>query len=62
LSFSLPNPDALSAHALRNFEKVVQSSPGFKTRAGQHAMAERVADTLAAADFGESSAPKKPLR
>jgi ATP-dependent DNA helicase DinG len=51
----------LSALALQTFEQVVRSSPGFKIRSGQHAMAERVAETLAAADLGDQAAPAKAI-
>ena len=54
---SKPAFSSLAAHALHSFEQVVQSSPGFKRRQGQHAMAERVAETLAAADLGEHEDP-----
>jgi ATP-dependent DNA helicase DinG len=51
----------LAAHALAAFERVVSSTSGFKTRSGQHAMAEVVAQTLAAADLGEHPNPTKAI-
>jgi ATP-dependent DNA helicase DinG len=39
----------------------MRKTPGFKMRDGQHAMAERVADTLSQADLGEQAAPDKAI-
>jgi len=61
LSFTAPTPANLAAKALRNFEQVLHKSPGFKVRSGQHAMAERVASTLAQADLGEQATPTKAI-
>jgi ATP-dependent DNA helicase DinG len=52
---------ALAAKALAAFERVVSSTPGFRSRAGQHDMAQRVASTLAAADLGEHPTPTKAI-
>ena len=43
-----------AASALQAFDEVVQASEGFRSREGQRGMAERVADTLAAATLGKS--------
>ncbi len=53
--------ETLAAHALAAFEKVVAGTAGFRPRPGQHAMAERVAATLAHADLGEHANPKKAI-
>jgi ATP-dependent DNA helicase DinG len=45
--------DDLAHTAVLAFEKVVASTVGFRPRAGQHAMAEQVAHTLAQADLGD---------
>lgn len=39
--------------ALQSFETVVQASAGFRARAGQRSMAERVAQTFASAELGK---------
>lgn len=39
----------------------MHSTPGFKLREGQHAMAACVADTLSRADLGECAAPAKAI-
>jgi ATP-dependent DNA helicase DinG len=61
----LSTPDsaiaALSQHAIDAFERVVGSTTGFRIRAGQHAMAEAVATTLARADLGEHAKPTKAI-
>ena len=51
----------LARHALSAFEQVVGRSSGFRTRPGQHAMAECVADTLSRADLGECADPTKAI-
>jgi ATP-dependent DNA helicase DinG len=56
-----PAAQTLSTHALAAFEQVVGSAPGFRSRPGQHDMAQRVANTLAAADLGEHPAPTKAI-
>jgi ATP-dependent DNA helicase DinG len=61
VTFSIPSPADLSAHALHTFEQMLQTTPAFKIREGQHAMAERVADTLSRADLGECAAPDKAI-
>ena len=61
MTFSIPTPADLSAHALHTFEKMLQTTPAFKIREGQHAMAECVADTLSKADLGECAAPAKAI-
>jgi ATP-dependent DNA helicase DinG len=61
VSFTTPTPATLSAHALHSFEQLMRKTPGFKMRDGQHAMAERVADTLSQADLGEQAAPDKAI-
>ena len=43
-----------AASALQAFDGVVQASAGFRSRDGQRHMAERVADTLAAATLGKA--------
>ncbi|NVO07876.1 MAG: ATP-dependent DNA helicase DinG, partial [Rhodoferax sp.] len=40
---------------------MLQTTPTFKIREGQHAMAEHVADTLSKADLGECAAPSKAI-
>jgi ATP-dependent DNA helicase DinG len=61
LTFTIPTPADLSAHALHTFEKMLQTTPTFKIREGQHAMATCVADTLSRADLGECAAPDKAI-
>jgi ATP-dependent DNA helicase DinG len=61
VTFTIPTPDTLSAHALKSFEQMMRKTPGFKMRDGQHAMAECVADTLSKADLGECAAPDKAI-
>ncbi len=61
MTFAVPSPADLSAHALHTFEKMLQTTPTFKIREGQHAMAECVADTLSRADLGECAAPDKAI-
>jgi ATP-dependent DNA helicase DinG len=61
VTFSIPTPADLSAHALHTFEKMLQTTPSFKIREGQHAMATCVADTLSRADLGECAAPDKAI-
>ncbi len=61
MTFSIPTPADLSAHALHTFEKMLQVTKAFKIREGQHAMAECVADTLSKADLGECAAPDKAI-
>ena len=56
-----PQAQALSQHSLATFERVVGGTPGFRLRAGQHAMAQCIAQTLATADLGEHSAPAKGI-
>lgn len=51
-----------SAHAaLSAFDAVVGSTPGFRPRAGQRAMAACVAETLTAADLGEHASPNRAI-
>ena len=47
--------------ALTAFEKLVAGTAGFRPRPGQHAMAERIATTLAQADLGEHASPNKAI-
>ncbi|MGI9133104.1 MAG: ATP-dependent DNA helicase DinG [Rhodoferax sp.] len=54
-------PQNLAAHSLAAFERLVQHSAGYKPRAGQHAMAARVAETLARADLGEQEAARSAI-
>lgn len=56
-----PAATALSQHAVDAFERVVGTTTGFRIRAGQHAMAEAVAQTLAQADLGEHTKPAKAI-
>ena len=51
----------LAQRALSAFERVVRATPGFKLRPGQHAMAERVAQTLASADLGDMAEPQRAI-
>jgi ATP-dependent DNA helicase DinG len=51
----------LAESALAAFEGVVGATPGFRPRAGQHAMAACVASTLARADLGEHATPTKAI-
>ncbi len=53
--------DELTDLSLAAFEKVVGATPGFRARAGQHAMAVCVAKTLASADLGEHSNPTQAI-
>ena len=57
----LPSVAALQTHALNAFERVVSQTSGFRVRAGQHAMAERVAETLSQATLGEHPSPTKAI-
>ncbi len=50
-----------SQYALEAFEHLVASADGFRSRPGQHAMAECVATTLASADLGEHPNPTKAI-
>ena len=51
-----------SAHAaLSAFDAVVGTTPGFRPRAGQRAMAACVAETLTAADLGEHASPNRAI-
>ena len=61
MTFEIPTPATLSAHALKSFEQMMRKTAGFKMRDGQHAMAECVADTLSKADLGECAAPDKAI-
>ena len=54
-------PESLAAHSLAAFEHMLRANPGFRARAGQHAMARCVAETLARADLGEHPAPSKAI-
>ncbi|MBC7916932.1 MAG: ATP-dependent DNA helicase DinG [Rhodoferax sp.] len=56
-----PTTAALTQHAIDAFERVVGTTLGFRIRAGQHAMAECVAATLAQADLGEHPKPTKAI-
>ena len=58
---ALPPASPAAERALAVFERVVQATPGFKARAGQHAMADCVARTLAAADLGEMADPTRAM-
>jgi ATP-dependent DNA helicase DinG len=49
------------ATAVLAFERVVSRTAGFRPRAGQHDMALRVAETLAAGDLGEAKSPVKSI-
>ena len=51
----------MAESALAAFEGVVGATPGFRPRAGQHAMAACVASTLARADLGEHATPTKAI-
>lgn len=51
----------LADAALAAFDTVVGATPGFRPRAGQHAMAACVATTLARADLGEHATPTKAI-
>ena len=57
----LPSVAVLQALALDAFERVVAQTSGFRVRAGQHAMAERVAQTLSQATLGEHPTPTKAI-
>lgn len=61
MSFTNPTSATLAAHALNSFEQLMEATPGFKLREGQHAMAERIASTLSQGDLGEHSSPTKAL-
>ncbi len=49
-----------AAHAVQVFDDVVAATPSLRPRAGQHAMAEQVAKTLAAAPLGKEEAAPVP--
>jgi ATP-dependent DNA helicase DinG len=57
----LRQANSLAQLAIDSFEQVVSQTPGFRLRAGQHAMAECVAQTLAQAELGESARPQKGI-
>ena len=48
----------LAALALAAFDQVVSASPGFRARAGQRQMAQRIADSLNDITLGEHDAPQ----
>ncbi len=56
-----PTTRALASLSLDAFEKLVSAAEGFRVRPGQHAMAQRIADTLAQADLGEHATPTKAI-
>jgi ATP-dependent DNA helicase DinG len=60
-SESTPTTQAFATHALEAFERVVGATAGFRTRPGQHDMAQCIADTLSRADLGEQSHPTKAI-
>ena len=61
LTVALPSPETLARQALDAFEHIVQTTPGFRLRPGQHAMAQSVAQTLAHADLGEHPSPTRAI-
>ena len=56
-----PASAALAQHAMRAFDTMVQRSAAFTPRAGQQAMAQRIADTLSRADLGECENPTQAI-
>ena len=52
---------ALAQHAMQAFNTMVQRSAAFTPRAGQQAMAQRIADTLSRADLGECDNPTQAI-
>jgi ATP-dependent DNA helicase DinG len=61
LSHASQASDALADHALAAFEGVVGATKGFRSRPGQHDMAQCIAATLARADLGEHPNPTKAI-
>jgi len=53
--------DDLAAQALAAFDQVVAATPGFRSRPGQRAMAERIAQSLHGVTLGDSSAPERAI-
>mgnify|MGYP002628457468 CR=1 FL=1 len=53
--------DAVAQAALSAFDHVVGASHGFKTRTGQRAMAQRIAEKLALVDLGSHPDPGKAI-
>jgi ATP-dependent DNA helicase DinG len=47
--------------ALAAFDQVVSNTPGFRSRDGQRAMAERIASALDAIDLGEHADPQRAI-
>jgi ATP-dependent DNA helicase DinG len=56
------SPEEATAAGLRAFDDAVAASPGFRGRAGQRSMAERVARTLGAATLGKVEEGDEPVR
>ena len=49
------------ANAMAAFEQLVASTPGFRSRAGQHQMAQAIAHNLSNADLGDCPTPQKRI-
>ena len=54
-------PSDMAATALAAFERVVDATPGFRSRPGQHAMAACIANTLSQVDLGEHPSPQSAI-
>ena len=52
------DPEEAAALGLRAFDDAVAASPGFRSRAGQSGMAEKVARTFGAATLGKTDGPE----
>lgn len=55
------NSDELASLSLATFDQVVQTTAGFRVRAGQRDMAGRIASTLAGVTLGDDPAPQKAI-
>lgn len=53
--------DGLSSLALSAFDQVVSSTPGFRARAGQREMAQRIAASLSGVTLGEHPQPAQAI-
>lgn len=53
--------DALASLSLAAFDRVVSATPGFRSRPGQHEMAQRIASSLSGVTLGEHPKPGKAI-
>ena len=55
------NSEELAALSLAAFDHMVAATPGFRSRAGQHDMAQNIATTLAGVDLGAHDDPTQAI-